>query len=206
MGKLAARAAVTLAVLSISIAAGVSASGPLDAKVTFNKDVAPSLYSRCTECHRPGEVAPMALVTYKDARPWARSIKEKVQSRVMPPWLAAPEYGHFQNERRLTQKEIDTIAQWVDQGAPEGDARDLPAAPKFVDGWTIGKPDAIVEMPKEVQVPSDGVIPYMYVTVPTNFREDKWVQAAEIRAGNRSLVHHIIVFVQDPAKARPAQN
>jgi len=206
MGKLAARAAVTLAVLSISIAAGVSASGPLDAKVTFNKDVAPILYSHCTECHRPGEVAPMALVTYKDARPWARSIKEKVQSRVMPPWLAAPEYGHFQNERRLTQNEIDTIAQWVDQGAPEGDARDLPAAPRFVDGWTIGKPDAIVEMPKEVQVPSDGVIPYMYVTVPTNFREDKWVQAAEIRAGNRSLVHHIIVFVQDPAKARPAQN
>src|SRR5262249_15391820 len=104
------------------------------------------------------------------------------------------------------QKEIDTIAQWVDQGAPEGDARDLPSAPKFVDGWTIGKPDAIVEMPKEVQVPSDGVMPYMYVTVPTNFREDKWVQAAQIRAGNRRLVHHIIVFVQEPAKARPAQN
>src|SRR5262249_37042712 len=114
--------------------------------------------------------------------------------------LADPKYGHFLNDRSLTQKEIETVAAWVDQGAPEGDARDLPAAPNFVEGWSIGKPDAIIEMPGEVKVPSDGVIPYMYVTVPTNFGEDKWVQAAEIRAGNRSVVHHIIVFVQDPAK------
>jgi hypothetical protein len=147
----------------------------------------------------------MPLLTYKDARPWARSIKEKVQSRDMPPWLAAQEYGHFQNDRRLSQKEIDTIAAWVDQGAAEGEARDLPAAPKFAEGWTIGKPDAVIEMPNEVQVPAEGVIPYMYVTVPTNFGEDKWVQAAEIRAGNRSVVHHIIVFVQDPAPAKPGQ-
>jgi len=147
----------------------------------------------------------MALVTYKDARPWARSIKDKVQSRAMPPWLAAPEYGHFLNDRRLSQKEIDTVAAWVDQGAPEGDARDLPAAPKFVEGWTIGKPEAVIQMPKEVQVPSDGVIPYMYVTVPTNFDEDKWVQAAEIRAGNRSVVHHIIVFVGEPVRGTGTQ-
>jgi hypothetical protein len=200
MRKVVVRTGVTLAVLALSIVAGISASGPADARVTFSRDVAPILYSHCVECHRQGEVAPMALVSYRDARPWARSIKEKVQSRAMPPWLAAPEYGHFLNDRRLTQKEIDTIAAWVDQGASEGDAKDLPAAPKFVEGWTIGKPDVVIEMPKEVQVPSDGVIPYMYVTVPTNFGEDKWVQAAEIRAGNRSVVHHIIVFVQDPPK------
>ena len=124
MGKLAIRAGVALAALSLYIVAGVSASGPSDAKITFTKDVAPILYSHCVECHRRGEVAPMALVTYKDARPWARSIKEKVQSRVMPPWLADPKYGHFLNDRSLTQKEIDTVAAWVDQGAPEGDARD----------------------------------------------------------------------------------
>ncbi|HKF54099.1 MAG TPA: cytochrome c [Blastocatellia bacterium] len=204
MRKVVARAGVILAVLSISIVGGLSASGPADARVTFNREVAPILYSHCVECHRKGEVAPMPLVTYKDARPWARSIKEKVQSRAMPPWLAAPEYGHFLNDRRLTQKEIDTVAAWVDQGAAEGDAKDLPAAPKFVEGWSIGKPDVVIEMPKEVQVPSDGVIPYMYVTVPTNFGEDKWVQAAEIRAGNRSVVHHIIVFVQDPPKNKMA--
>jgi hypothetical protein len=204
MRKLVVRTGVTLAVLSVSIVASMSASGPADARVTFNKDVAPILYQHCVECHRRGEVAPMPLLSYRDARPWARSIKEKVQSRAMPPWLASPEYGHFQNERRLSQTEIDTIAAWVDQGSPEGDARDLPAAPQFVEGWTIGKPDVVIQMPKEVQVPSDGVIPYMYVTVPTNFGEDKWVQAAEIRAGNRSVVHHIIVFVQDPPKAKPA--
>src|SRR5215469_10493888 len=206
MSKAIVRTGVTLAVVSLSVVAGMSASGPKDARVTFDREVAPILYSHCVECHRKGEVAPMPLVTYKDARPWARSIKEKVQSRAMPPWLAAPEYGHFLNDRRLTQKEIDTVAAWVDQGAAEGDAKDLPAAPKFVEGWSIGKPDAVIEMPKEVQVPADGVIPYMYVTVPTNFGEDKWVQAAEIRAGNRSCVHHIIVFVQDPVKAGGGQS
>src|SRR5215467_3362216 len=204
MRKVVARAGVILAVLSISIVGGLSANGPADGRVTFDRDVAPILYSHCVECHRKGEVAPMPLVSYSDARPWARSIKDKVQSRAMPPWLAAPEYGHFLNDRRLTQKEIDTVAAWVDQGAAEGDAKDLPAAPKFVEGWSIGKPDVVIEMPKEVQVPSDGVIPYMYVTVPTNFGEDKWVQAAEIRAGNRSVVHHIIVFVQDPPKNKAA--
>jgi hypothetical protein len=205
MRELAIRVGVTVAVLSMSIVAGVSASGPSDAKVTFSREVAPILYRHCVECHRQGEVAPMPLLTYKDARPWARSIKEKVASRAMPPWLAAPEYGHFQNDRRLTQKEIDTISTWVDQGAPEGDSRDLPQAPKFVEGWSIGKPDAVIEIPNKIDVPSEGVIPYIYVTVPTNFGEDKWVQAAEIRAGNRSVVHHIIVFVQDPIKTTPGQ-
>jgi hypothetical protein len=203
--KLAVRVVFILVALSMSIVAGVSASAPMDTKVTFDKDVAPILYNHCVECHRQGEVAPMALVTYKDARPWARSIKEKVASRTMPPWLAAPEYGHFQNDRRLSEHEIETISTWVDQGALEGDSRDLPPAPKFVEGWSIGKPDAVIEMPNEVKVPSDGVIPYMYVTVPTNFGEDRWVQAAEIRAGNRSVVHHIIVFVQDPPRSKPGQ-
>ena len=180
------------------LAIGAAASGPSYAKVTFTKDVAPILYNRCVECHRAGEVAPMSLITYNEARPWAKAIKQKVVDRSMPPWLAAPENQHFKNDRRLSQKEIDTIAAWVDAGAPKGGDEDLPTPPRFEQGWAIGKPDAVISLDQEVPVPADGVIPYKYFTVQTNFNEDKWVQAAEIRAGNRKVVHHIIVFVQEP--------
>jgi hypothetical protein len=180
------------------LAVGVAASGPADSKVTFTKDVAPIFYNRCAECHRPGEIAPMSLLTYNDARPWAKAIKQKVVDRSMPPWLASGESSHFKNDRRMTQKEIDTITAWVDAGAPKGEDKFLPAPPKFEQGWSIGKPDAIISLDQEVAVPADGVVPYKYLTIQTNFTEDKWVQAAEIRPGNRRVVHHIIVFVQEP--------
>jgi mono/diheme cytochrome c family protein len=176
--------------------AALASDGRSSAQITFSKDVAPIFYKHCVGCHRPGEIAPMSLLTYKDARPWARAIKEKVLLRQMPPWHADQRYGEFANDRRLTQKEIDTIAAWVDQGAKEGDPKDLPPAPQLVEGWNIGKPDVIFYMPQEFTVPAEGVVEYKYFTVPTNFTEDKWVQAAEIRPGNRQVVHHIIVFVQ----------
>jgi hypothetical protein len=167
-------------------------------KVTFSKDVAPIFYKRCVECHRSGEIAPMSLMSYKDARPWAKAIKEKILERKMPPWLADPRYDHFENSRRLSQNEIDTLVAWVDGGALPGDEKDLPPPPKFEPGWIIGKPDVVLALQEEVSVPADGVIPYRYYTVPTQFTEDKWIQAAEIRPGNRGVVHHIIVFVQEP--------
>jgi len=176
---------------------GGAASGPSTAKVTFTRDVAPIFYNRCVECHRAGEVAPMSLITYNEARPWAKAIKQKVVDRSMPPWLASVENTHFKNDRRLSQKEIDTIAAWVESGAPKGSDEDLPAAPKFEQGWAIGKPDAVIALDEDIAVPADGVIPYKYLTVQTKFNEDKWVQAAEIRPGNRKVVHHIIVFVQE---------
>ena len=113
-----------------------------DAPVTFTKDVAPILYKSCIECHRPTMFAPMSLVTFDDARPWARSIKQRVVSRAMPPWGADPAHGSFKNDPRLSQTEIDTIAKWVDDGAPKGDDKDLPPVPQLAEGWTIGKPDA----------------------------------------------------------------
>jgi hypothetical protein len=140
----------------------------------------------------------MSLITYNEARPWAKAIKQKVVDRSMPPWLASPENTHFRNDRRLSQKEIDTIAAWVEAGAPKGSDEDLPALPKFEQGWAIGKPDAVIALDEDVAVPADGVVPYKYLTVQTNFNEDRWVQAAEIRPGNRKVVHHIIVFVQEP--------
>ena len=112
------------------------------ATVTFNKDVAPIMFGRCAECHRPGEVAPMSFLSYKDVRPWAKSIRESVVNREMPPWSADPHVGDFKNDRRLNQTEIDTIKAWVDQGAKEGEAKDLPPAPKFREaGWKFGQPD-----------------------------------------------------------------
>ena len=164
--------------------------------VTFNKDVAPIFYANCVQCHRAGEIAPMSLMTYKEARPWARSIREKVATHEMPPWHADPRHGAFSNDRRLAQKDVDTILAWVEQGTPEGSPKDLPPAPKFAEGWNIGKPDAVFYLPQEFTVPAEGVVEYKYFTVPTNFKEDMWVQAAEIRPGTRSIVHHIIVFAQ----------
>ena len=172
---------------------------------TFSADVAPILYARCVTCHRPGEVAPMSLITYKDVRPWASSIREKVMSRVMPPWHADRQYGTFRNEQSLTQNEIDTIAKWASAGAPEGDPSRMPALPKFPDGWQIGTPDVVLEMPTAYEIPAKGEIEYQYFSVPTNFTEDRWMQAGEVRAGDRAHVHHIIVYVQDPnASARPS--
>jgi mono/diheme cytochrome c family protein len=192
---------LSLSILAVAAFCIVAlANGPGDAKkaeVTFTKDVAPILFNNCVQCHRPGEIAPMSLLTYKDARPWARSIKEKIANRTMPPWHADPHYGEFLNDRKLSQKDIDTIVAWVDQGAKEGNAKDLPSAPQFLEGWNIGKPDVIFYLPQEYTVPASGVVEYKYFSVPTNFTEDKWIQAAEIRPGVRGVVHHIIVFAQN---------
>ena len=178
--------------------AAASASGPSGVNVTFTKDVAPILYSRCVECHRVGEIAPMSLLSYQEVRPWAKSIRQRVADRSMPPWSADPHYGKFSNDPSLSQKEIDTIVGWVDAGAPKGDDKDLPPTPKFVQGWTIGKPDVVLEMQEEHAIPADGTIPYLYFTIPTGFKEDKWIQAMEIRPGNRGVVHHVIAFAQEP--------
>jgi hypothetical protein len=142
----------------------------------------------------------MSLLSYKDARPWARSIKEKVATKQMPPWHADPHYGEFSNDRRLNQSQIDAITSWVDQGAKEGDPKDLPPAPKFVEGWTIGKPDMVLQMSEEFTLEASGPDEYQYFEIPTNFKEDVYVQMAEARPGNRKIVHHIIAFVSPPSK------
>src|SRR3954462_15297169 len=130
---------LVLAVLCALPAAAVAADGKT--APTFTKDVAPIFNKSCVECHRPTMFAPMSLTTFDEARPWARSIKQRVVARVMPPWGADPAHGTFKNDPRLTEKEIDTIAAWVDGGALKGDDKDLPPTPKFADGWSIGKPD-----------------------------------------------------------------
>jgi hypothetical protein len=196
---------------TVLVALGVSASALVSVAahasrepaktVTFAKDVAPIVYEKCVSCHRAGEIAPFSLMTYQEARPWAKAIRKNVSDRVMPPWHADPRYGKFANERRLTPEEIDTIVAWVDQGAPAGDTKDLPPAPVFEDGWTMGKPDVVIDMGEDYAVPAEGVVEYKYFTVPTNFTEDQWIQGAEIQSGNRAVVHHVIVFVDEPGGA-----
>ena len=120
---------------------------------TFSSDVAPILYKNCATCHRPGEIAPMSLLTYEQARPWAKSIKEKVALGQMPPWHATQPRGIFLNDRRLTEADRDTLIRWASNGAPEGDAKNLPPLPKFIEGWEIGQPDQIFTMEKASMCP-----------------------------------------------------
>ena len=159
---------------------------------TFSKDVAPILFDKCSACHRPGAMAPMSLMTFEDARPWARAIKIKVTRREMPPWGADPAVGTFRNDPSLTLAQIDTLARWADSGAPEGNTADLPKAPAFTDGWSIGQPDLIFKMVRPFNVPADGVVPYTYVTIPTNLDRDIWIKAVELKPTDRRVVHHII--------------
>ena len=176
---------------------GMALAAPVPAP-TFSKDVAPILQNHCQECHRPGEAAPMSLLSYQEARPWAKSIKAAVLSKKMPPWFADPSIGHFANDRSLSQHDRDTLVAWVDAGAPQGNAKDLPAPRKFVDGWNIGTPDKIIDMPEAFDVPASGTIDYQYVILPLNLDHDTWIQAAEVRPGDRAHVHHVIAFIREP--------
>src|SRR6266481_9705881 len=148
---------------------------------TFNRDVMPILQNRCQECHRPGQVAPMAFVTYQQTRPWAKAIREAVLLKKMPPWFAEPGYGPFSNDRSLTKAEIDTLVRWADAGAPEGDAKDRPPPKQWVEGWNIEQPDAVLAMPHAFPLAASGDVEYQYVVIPTGFTEDKWVEMAELR-------------------------
>jgi hypothetical protein len=161
---------------------------------TFSRDVAPILFKNCTHCHRPGEVAPMSLLTYKDARPWAKAIQAAVLTGVMPPWHADPAHGEFANDRRLSDADKNTIAGWVAAGALEGNPADVPSPPKYVDRWQIGEPDVVFEMTEDYPVPAKGVVEYEWMYIPTNFAKPTYVQAIEIRPGNRKLVHHVLAY------------
>jgi hypothetical protein len=187
-----------------TIAVGQSPRPPAAAP-TFSKDVAPIFYRNCTVCHRPGEIAPMSLLTYQDARPWARSIRDQVSRGAMPPWYADPAHGRFLNDRRLSDADKDIITRWANGGAPEGDPADRPAAPRYADGWMMGQPDIVLGMNEDYPVPAEGTVEYKYFEVPTNFAEDTFIQAMEVRPGNRAVVHHVILYARPPQpEPRPA--
>ena len=165
---------------------------------TFHKDVEPILQRRCQECHRPGQIAPMSLLSYADARPWAKSIREAVLTHKMPPWLADPKYGHFANDRSLSQAEINTLVNWVDGRTPEGDPHDALPPRAWPQGWAIGTPDAVFDIPKPFPIPAQGTIDYQYIIIPTHFSEDKWIQKVEVQPTDHRVVHHAVVYIREP--------
>jgi len=200
-----------LRVLIVCLAAATALCGAtVSSSVTFNKDIQPILEKNCQGCHRPGEVAPMSFLTYQETRPWAKAIREAVLSKRMPPWFADPHHGKFSNDRSLEPGDIEKLTAWAERGAPEGKPAGRSQSKPFVEGWNIGTPDAVFEMPIEFQVPPSGTIDYQYVVIPTGLTEDKWIQMAEVRPGNRALVHHVIAFVREPgakwlSEAKPGE-
>lgn len=188
---------VAIATCGLFVGARQESSSP-PKEVTYNRDVAPILFKNCVVCHRPNDIAPMSLTSYKDAQMWARPIREAVVRRSMPPWHADPKVGDFINDPRLTDDEIATIDAWVRTGTKEGDAKDLPPVPVFPEGWHI-KPDVILTIP-EFTVAGGSHDDYEYIYVPTNFSEDKWIQAAEVLPGDRRVVHHATVSVIEADK------
>jgi len=177
---------------------------------TFSREVAPILFKHCVSCHRPGEIASnISFLNYTQARPWAKSIKERVLRREMPPWPADPSGSvKFRNDPRLSQKDIDTLAAWANSGAAQGQADDLPPLPVFPQGWQHPKglpPDVVISMPGEFEVPAQGQIPYVRYLVGVPFSEDKWTAAIQVRPGNRAVVHHMaITEVQLQEGMKPA--
>jgi peroxiredoxin len=172
-----------------------------DGKVTWAKHVSRIVQKRCQECHRPGQIGPMALLKYEDAVAWADTIREVIDDGRMPPWHADPRFGTWSNDRRLTAQEKQTLKAWLDADMPRGDDRDLPPPLTFSSEWKIGKPDVVVQMPKSFKVPAEtpkGGVPYKYFTVPTNFKEDRWVERAEARPGAAAVVHHMLIFIRKP--------
>ena len=174
---------------------------PLYAAPTFYHDVLPILQNHCQACHRTGQIGPMPLVTYQDARKWAAEIVRKTGAKEMPPWFANPTIGHFSNDPSLTTAQIETLAAWERGGAPAGNRADAPPPRKWAAGFVIPQPDLVVAMPKPVAIPAHGDIDYTYEIVHTGFAEDRWVRMSEIRPASRQHVHHAVVYIRPPGSA-----
>ncbi len=172
------------------------------AAVTFNRDVMPILQSRCQDCHRPGEVGPFPLLSFRDAVRWGEDIVEFTRSRKMPPWKPIGTDGLFEDERRMPEEEIRTLERWLEAGMPEGDAKDLPPPAKFTDGWRLGEPDLVLEPSEEMTIAATGKDLFRVMVLPTGLTEDRFVSAIEVRPGNRRVVHHTLQFYDTRGRAK----
>lgn len=170
--------------------------------VTFNKDIAPIIFSNCSGCHRQGEVAPFPLLTYADVRRHSKEIAELTHNRQMPPWKPEEGYGDFVGARRISPQQIDLIQQWVGAGKPEGVAGDLPAQPVFKSGWALGEPDMVVKMPEAYTLPADGPDRFHVFVIPLNLKDDVYVSALDFRPSNPKIVHHTLFFLDNSGGAR----
>ena len=184
-----------MALNAVLLAAAAVQCDAVAATVTFHRDIAPILYAQCAPCHRPGEAGPFSLLTYDDAKKRAAQIAAVTQRRYMPPWLPAPAYGQFADERRLTDAQIALIRDWVQAGAPEGRPADAPPAPVFTPGWQLGPPDLIITAARPFTVPADGPDVFWNFILSPAVREARQVKAIEIRPGNARTVHHANLLI-----------
>jgi hypothetical protein len=203
LSRLRVVCAVLLAGFLAMIVRGQGSAPPIkqDGSPTYYHDVLPILQNHCELCHRPGEIGPMPLVTYRQARAMARLIANVTSQRTMPPWFADPQFGRFSNDPSLTQSEIEILRAWAHSDAPAGNAADAPRMPHWGQGWKIPQPDVVFRMPKPVAIPAHGDVEYTYEIVHTGFREGKWVQKSEIRPSSPENVHHAVVYVRPPGSA-----
>jgi mono/diheme cytochrome c family protein len=192
---------LTAALLGILASAAASAATSTSVP-TYNKDIAPILYKNCANCHRPGEVAPFSLLTYQDSAKRAGLIAAITKARVMPPWKAEPGYGDFKDVRRLTDEQLAMLQEWAKNGAPEGDPADKPTLPHFTDGWQLGQPDKVFQIPSKYSLPGDGADQYRCFVIPLDLEKDMYVGAIEFRPDNRRIVHHALVFADANRKGR----
>jgi tetratricopeptide (TPR) repeat protein/mono/diheme cytochrome c family protein len=179
-----------------------SVAGAAEPQVTFNRDIAPIIFQSCATCHRPGEAGPFSLLTYSDVKKHAHQIVEVTRLRIMPPWLPEPQELKFADEMRLSEQEIDLIRKWVDQGAVEGSAADLPPQPKFAEGWRLGTPDLILKANKPLVLPPQGTDTYWNFVLHVPIEETRWVKAVEIRPGEKRYVHHANILIDRSGSAR----
>lgn len=170
--------------------------------VTFCRDIAPIVFANCARCHREGEAAPFPLTGYEDVRRRAAQVAYVVGERIMPPWKPAPDFGHFQNEQRLTRQEIALIEAWAENGAPRGDPAHRPPLPEFPEGWQLGEPDLVLEMPAEFEISADGPDIYQHFVLPAGLAENRLVSAFEYRPGNAQVVHHAFLYLDTTGEAR----
>lgn len=170
-------------------------------RVTYHGRVSRIVQDNCQTCHRTGGIAPMALGDYEQVKAYAPMMKFMIEEGRMPPWFAHADVGDWANERRIPERDLADLIAWIDGGTPEGDQADAPAPVRWADGWNIGEPDAVIEIPEPFEIPAEGVVDYQYMFVKTDFAEDRWVQAMEIRPTAVQQTHHVLVFIEEPGRS-----
>ena len=187
------------AILLLTLAA--QGSEPADTTVSFHKDVLPIIRDHCEPCHSEGGIGPMALTSYEDVHKWAEPIRKAVLSRSMPPWHADRSVGHFQNDRSLSASQINTISDWVANGSLEGEPFKSSTHPPINREWTLGTPDLVIHPPSAVTISKTGVMDYVYIAVPTGLTADTWATGFQVLPGDRSVIHHMTLFIRPPGSA-----
>ena len=169
---------------------------------TFNRDIAPIVFHHCVSCHRPEKLAPFSLLTYEDVKAWAPRIAEVTADRSMPPWMPEPGYGEFVGDRRLSDDEIALIRRWVEEGAVEGHTEDLPPLPQLTEGWQLGEPDLVIEVPEPYTLRAGGTEEFRNFVIPIPIDAVLYVRTVDLRPRSPKVVHHAVMMIDRTGSSR----